>query len=864
LWRQAFEVLDRALELAPGERAAYVEHVCRDDPAVGAAAAGLLAAADLPTFLEAPAAAFAAPLLGDPAPQPDTDPSGSQIGAYRIVREIGRGGMGAVYLAERADKQYEKRVALKLLPRWSAGNERLIRRFVEERQILAALDHPDIARLFDGGVTPDGLPWFAMEYVEGVPIDRYCDERRLPIERRLDLFSRVCAAVQYAHRNLVVHRDLKPANILVADDGRVKLLDFGIAKLLGSDAVETSASLTMTGEQMMTPRYASPEQVRGDPISTASDVYALGVLLCELLTGRYPYRLTTREPHELARAILEQEPERPSAAVLRPCGANDFTDSGSTPERVAFARGVAPAKLARGLRGDLDTIVGAAMQKEPARRYGSAEQLEADVRRHLAGLPLAARPEGRVSRGSKFVRRHRIGAAITAGVALLVVAFAVVTAVQSLRIRDQAARIAIERDRAEQVSGFLAGLFQTSDPYAGAGANRTARELLDSGAARIDRELVTQPGARAQMMYEMGRAYFGLGLRDRARRFLEVSLAIRRRAYPEAQADIARTLDFLGLVLLDQGQLDGAERAYREALALRRQVAGPGDRDVARSLNSLAATLRAAGRFRAADSVSREAVALVEARTGNNRLDLAESLEGLAHAVRQRGDFAAAESLYARVLTLRRQQLPPQHPQIVSSVVNLAAALGDVGRVSVADSLFQYGLSLERRLLGGDHPDVAADEAEYACLLHRLHRNREAESLYRHALTVVRQRLPTVHPLAASILVGIGELLLDEGAPERAEPPLREALGIRVAALPPRHPHIAEVEQLLGAAALALGRYHDANRYLLWRNTDIDAAYGERDPRTRAVFQRLVALYDAAGQPAQAAKYRARLEATRP
>jgi hypothetical protein len=262
LWRQVFDVLDRALELAPVERAAYIEHACSGDTALGAAAAALLAGAESATFLEAPAAEFAAPFLDDVPADIDHAASGSQVGAYRIVREIGRGGMGTVYLAERADNQYQKRVALKLLPRWSAGNERLIRRFVEERQILARLEHPDIARLFDGGVTPHGLPWFAMEYVEGVPIDRYCDERRLSIEQRLELFCRVCAAVQYAHRNLVVHRDLKPANIVVADDGRVKLLDFGIAKLLASDAVDASASLTMTGEHMMTPRYASPDTWR--------------------------------------------------------------------------------------------------------------------------------------------------------------------------------------------------------------------------------------------------------------------------------------------------------------------------------------------------------------------------------------------------------------------------------------------------------------------------------------------------------------------------------------------------------------------------------------------------------------------------
>ena len=787
---------------------------------------------------------FAAPMLADLPAELDASASGTPIGPYRILREIGHGGMGTVYLAERADHQYEKTVALKLLRGWSAANEHLVRRFLEERQILAALDHPDIARLLDGGVTPDGLPWFAMEYVDGVPLDRYCDERRLSIESRLELFCRVCAAVQYAHRNLVVHRDLKPANILVTAEGGVKLLDFGIAKLLGTDATDVSASLTVTGERVMTLQYASPEQIRGDPITTASDVHALGVLLYEVLTGRYPYRLTTREPHDVARAILEEEPERPSVAVLR---------MGETSEGRAAAGEIAPAKLARRLRGDLDTIVATALQKDPGRRYASAEQLGADVRRHLDGLPVTARPDSGFYRARKFVRRHRVGVAIATGVALVVVGFTVVTAVQAVRIRGQAARIAVERDRAEEVSRFLAGLFQTADPFAGAGAGFTAREMLDSGAARIDRELAGQPATRAQMMLEMGRAYFGLGARDRARRFGEVSLAIQRRVSPAAPLEIAQTLDFLGLVRVEQGELDGAERAYREALTLRRQLLGPGHRDVARTLNGLAGVLRAEGRFGAADSVSREAVALDGA-------PLAESLEGLAHAVRERGDFAAAESLYARVLVLRRQELPEAHPQIASSIINLAASLGDAGKPVDADSLFRNGLEAKRRLLGDEHPDIAADEAQYARLLHQRESDQPAEALYRHALTIARRRFPEVHPVTATIQLGLGELLLDRGAADRAEPLIREALAMRRTTMPPGHPAVSEAEQTMGAVIMARGRYVEAERYLLASRDGLRAAYGDADPRVRAALTRVVELYEASGQPARATTLRAELE----
>jgi serine/threonine-protein kinase len=842
-WRQVFAVLDQALDLPAEGRESLVRRACEGDAALAAEVARLLAQADRASVLDTPAVEFAAPFLHDLPPEADASVSGARIGAYRILRELAHGGMGTVYLAERADEQYHQTVALKVLRGWNAESDRSVRRFLEERQILASLEHPDIARLLDGGVTADGLPWFVMEYVEGIPIDRYCDTRRLNIDERLELFCRVCAAVQHAHRNLIVHRDLKPANILVTAVGGVKLLDFGIAKLLVADGAADARTATV--ERLMTPLYASPEQVRGEAISTATDVYALGVLLNDLLTGRDPYLLTTREPSEIVRAILEREPQPPSAAVLL---GDEVADR-------AQARGSVVARLVRRLRGDLDTIVLTALQKEAGRRYGTAEQLEADVRRHLAGLPVTARPDSRLYRAQKFVRRNRIGVGLAAGVALLVLAFAVVTAVQSVRIRAQADRIAVERDRAEQVSTYLAGLFQTSDPFAGGGARLTARQILDSGATRIDRELASQPEARAQMLFEMGRAYFGLGVRDRARRFVETSLAIRRRTSSEPQIVVAQTLDFLGTVLVLQGELDDAERAYRDALAQRRQLQGSRHPDVARSLNGLAGVLRSRARFREADSVSREAVTLDEARSDEHRLDLAQSLDGQARALWELADFAAAAQLYSRALMLRRQVLPDGHLEVAGSVVRLAMALGDAGQTAGADSLFRDGLAARRRALGGDHPDVIADEAEYARLLHRLRRDGEAERLYLRALSIARQRLPASHPLVATVLMGLGELRLDAGAPRAAEPLFREALAVRQAALSQHHPGSADAEQLVGAAALALGRYAEADLYLHSRLELLRATYGDRHPRMQAVFRRLVALHEAAGEPDRAAEF---------
>jgi serine/threonine-protein kinase len=703
-WRRVLDLVDQALEREPADRAGFVAQCSADDPALGAEVAALLAGAEATPVLDTPAAALAAPLFDEPVALPDpTDPR-ARFGPYRILRELGRGGMGAVYLAERSDEQYQKLVALKLLPAWSAGDDRRVQRFLDERQILAALDHPDIARLLDGGVTADGLPWFAMEYVEGMPADRYCDEHHLSVEDRLELFCRVCAAVQYAHRNLVVHRDLKPANILVTTEGRVKLLDFGIAKLLGSERDAGAPALTITGERLLTPMYASPEQIRGEPISTATDVYALGVLLHVLLTGTSPYRVSAGQQHEVIHAVLAQEPEPPSVAILRT-------------ERVADRNA---AKLARRLRGDLDTIVLKAMEKDPARRYGTAEQLEGDVRNHLAGLPLAARPASRLYHARKFLRRHRVGAAVTAAIMLLVVGFSVVTAVQSARIRAQTERIALERDRAEEVIKYLSNVFHTAVPSPREGRGVTAREVLDSSATRVEGDLSAQPEARARVMLEMGRAYHDLGINDRARHFLEASIALQRGSLPAGQRELAQTLALLGAVLLEQRDPDGAKRAYDEALALQRGLSGDRQGDVARTLNGVAAVHRAQGRLRDAESAAREALAIDRARRGDHAADVAQSLRGLGQVLLDGGDYAGAETLYRQALSLLRRQGADEDVEVAGTILDLAAALKGQGRNAAADSLLRQGLALYRRLAPAAGAATPVDPARLRRLVPRV------------------------------------------------------------------------------------------------------------------------------------------------
>ncbi|HSS52911.1 MAG TPA: serine/threonine-protein kinase, partial [Thermoanaerobaculia bacterium] len=516
-WGEVKSVLDGALEMRPGERAAFVAAACGEDSELRQEVESLLE-------FEAGSAGFIEePLFGRFA-ELEGLAEGQRVGPYQVVREIGRGGMGAVYLAVRADEEFDQRVALKLVGTGSAAE--IVRRFRAERQILAHLDHPNIAKLLDGGTAEDGRPYFVMEYVEGRPIDEVAGS--LPLRERLALFREVCAAVHFAHQNLVVHRDLKPANVLVTADGVPKLLDFGIAKLL--DPGRTDPALSELGLRPMTLQYASPEQVGGTPVTTASDVYALGVLFHVLLTGRSPYPVAANDRKALERAITQGETVRPSQAVER-------------------------REDARRLAGDLDTIVLRAMDLKPERRYASAEQLAADVQRYLDGLPVLARKDTAGYRLGKFVRRHKLGVAAAAAVLLLILGFSVTV---TLLLRKAQG----ERDRAEAVSDFLSDLFERADPSQSRGEAIIAREVLDRGRQKIAGELQKAPEMRAALMQTMGRVYRSLGVYDQARPLLEESLRLRRQTRGTDPLDVAASELNLALAL----QEDSKRRAEAEVL----------------------------------------------------------------------------------------------------------------------------------------------------------------------------------------------------------------------------------------------------------------------------------------------------------
>jgi eukaryotic-like serine/threonine-protein kinase len=771
-WSRVEAILDEVLELAPAERAAALDRACGANAELRARLDALIAAdAGAAEFLAEPAMEYAAGLVQAAAsqePAADAENPGDRIGPYRLIREIGHGGMGRVFLADRADGQFEQQVALKLVRFGRSGGE-ILQRFLRERQILARLQHPNIARLLDGGVTADGRPYFAMEYVSGEPITAYCDARTLDIRKRLTLFTAVCDAVQYAHQNLVVHRDLKPSNTLVTPERQVKLLDFGIAKVLHEtedyDGVE--ATLTRLGSGPMTPEYAAPEQIRGEPVTTATDVYALGAVAYELLTGRGPHRLSKLTAAEVERAV-ERDVERPSSVVTR---GKQTPDGDVTPQVIARARGTDVRRLRRDLTGDLDTIVMRALQKEPSRRYASAGAFVDDIRRYQIGLPIAARRDSVRYRTGKFVRRHALVVTATGLVLASLVAGLIGTAWQARVASREAAK-------AREVSRFLSSLFEVADPARTNAADITARELLDRGASRLETELAHQPDLQADMLLLLGRIYRELGAYDRAQPLLERSLTLHSSTVGRDTDEMADTMSELARLWLDKGRPEDAERLQREVLALRRGLRGRDHPDVGKTLRDLAAVLTSRGKHDEAERLQREALALHEARFGTEHAEISNDLEGLQSILRARGQIDTAIGIARRALEMRMKLLGPDHLDTATAMNNLAILLYEKWELPEAERLYRQVLDFDLRRLGEVHPNTATVKNNLAFVLRDRGQYDEAERLYRSALDLDRRLFGEEHPYVATVLNNLATLLAIKNSYQESERLFRESLAM--------------------------------------------------------------------------------------
>ncbi|HEX4809882.1 MAG TPA: serine/threonine-protein kinase [Bryobacteraceae bacterium] len=887
-WKRLETLFYAASELDEQKRGEFLDQACGQDAQLRAEVESLLFSSKQTLgLLQEPVLAAAQEIAAavQEIPGPSYGP-GMRIGNYELLRLLGEGGMGKVYLATRADDSYQQKVAIKLVAMVFGPDPGAVRRFRSERQILANLNHPNIARLLDGGVTGDGVPYLVMEYVDGITVAEYCRRNKLLINDRLRLFRKICSAIEYAHNNLVVHRDIKPGNILVTAEGVPKLLDFGIAKLLDAEAPEPLAQ-THTTERLLTPEYAAPEQIRGEAVTTATDVYAMGVLLYELLAGKRPLDLSGVSPFEIARAICERVPTSPSAA----CRVNPG----------------AAAPDAKKLKGDLDNVVLMAMRKEPSRRYASVAEFSSDVQAYLDGYPVRARSDNWTYRSMKFVRRHKTGVSAAMIALLALIAFSVAMAVQ-VRRADR------ERLLAERESQFLAGMFQASTPEEARGKQVTARDLLDRGAQRIDRELASEPGIRASLLATIGGAYRNLGLYDLAQQVAQKSFAIDRTQddtlelmaelerdkglYAKAEPLLRQLVDrrtrslgpnallvagaigelgeclyweakddeaiailrkalaiyqkigpdagpevrvYLALALERKGGFLEAAKLLQDSVDISRRTKGADSPEYANALHNLASELIDMGNLREAEVKLREAVAIRRKVLGNNHPDLVYSLNNLGYVLIEEGKSAEAEPILRDAIDVTLKDLGPNHPRLAGSFSNMARVLQAKG--AFEESAQYFDRAAEAAKAGGasltwpmaqivsNQGMLAFDQRDYAT----------AERGARQAMEMRRKLGGEKTPAFANSLIELAEDRVFQGDATRAEALLRQALAVRKKTYWPGHPAIVAAEVRLGEDLLAIGKpaeaeslfqqasaaaHHSAFPWLPWQIGEADSAYG--------------------------------------
>jgi serine/threonine-protein kinase len=889
-WDRLEAVFFEALAMPPEERSAFLDRACEGDP-------------DLRVEVEAVIASHLAMDEDDAAAVAPESRVGTRIGAYRLDALIGRGGMGEVYRARRADDEYEREVAVKIV-RSGLPPFEMVRRFRQERQILAKLEHANVATLLDGGVTTEGQPYLVMQYVRGAPLTEYADSHRLSVPERLRLFVTVCRAVQYAHSNFVVHRDLKPSNIMVTDDGQVRLLDFGIAKLL--DPEGTGGALPTESLLLLTPEHAAPEQFLGQPITTATDVYQLGVLLFELLTGARPFQASTSV--ELSRAICEQEPTRPSAALGRSVVGG--TEAGDTVGEAdaARARATTPEGLRKRLRGDLDRIALMALRKDPARRYGSAAELADDIERHLEGFPVRARPESFGYVAGRFLRRHRVGVAASAALAASLVALAVLSLRFAATTSAQAAEIAAERDVAVEVSNFLESLFEASDPFATGAARRDTlriRAFLQEGTRKVKEGLTDQPLVQARLFAVLGKAWHNLGRLEEATPLLEEAVAIRTREIgplsPDvgaSQADLAllliaqgkydradtllrssltifntdslayarplaSTYGALGNVLQERGRFPEAEDAYRHAMSVSEKDSTLGADKRVEHLSNLATALIRQAKLEEAEPLLRTAADLSRAQLGTDHPTTATMLNNLGYLLRDANKLDDAEAALRESLRIRRARFESPHPAIASSINNVADILLVRGDAAGAEPLFRESLDMRRALYGDRHPAVGNAWINLAATIQAMEgRQDEAVKYYDEARSVLVGSLGPDHPLLGAVDGNLGRLYHSTERHDTALHHFRAALAVRRKAYDAKHPLVLGNLSDLGQCLLDLQRYGEAETAL---KEAFDGLEPQREKQGRLfdpVLVRLGRLYRAMGRESEATKYESMRAAT--
>ena len=820
-WARIETVFHAASDQPPERRERFLEEACAGDEDLRIQVARLLREHDEdPGFLEEPIAR-----VGDLSA---TEGEERYIGPYRLNRLIGRGGMGEVYLATQEGDDFRRSVAVKVSRR-GMDTEGVLRRFRLERRILASLQHPNIARLLDGGATDDGRPYVVMEYVDGVPLDRYADQNMLDVRARIDLFLLVCDAVQHAHQNLVVHRDLKPTNILVTRAGVPKLLDFGISKVMDPEAFGEGA--TVAGTRVLTPEYASPEQLLGKMVTAASDVFALGILLFEILTGHHPTAPPGFSMESLARAAAdESEVSRPSTVVLQVRTRSRGPETETiTPESVGMRRGIEPRRLRRLLQGDLDNIVMKALRKDPERRYATVSGLADDLRRYLDGEPVRARADTFSYRAGKFIRKHRVSLGAAAAVFLSLVG-ATAYSVRQSRL------VAVERDQALEVESFLLEMFGSAAPDAQAGDPVTARQLLDRQVEALE-GYASDAELQARMTRVLAEAYDRLGLYSEAAELAGRALELRRSIHPPGHPEIAKSLGLMGWILHEAGDSERGEELLAEALPYFRAVDEPGG--LSRALNDLGVIREAAGDYAGADSLYEEALELRRGGTAAGVRAWAITASNLSVVRYRQADYPAAVAMAEEALGAMREALGADHQRSVIIQSNLAAMRQAMGDAKGAAAEYEDLIERQTRLQGGDHPVTLRLVSALGASLYRLGRYDRAEAMFRRAVEGQRVNLGDDHADVAQLRSRLAQVLTRQGRPDEAVAILEESVGVLRARYGSTHQRVAEALESLADAVGGAGDPRRAEALQREALASIDGALGRDHPSSALVRARL-------------------------
>ncbi len=837
-----FTIVQKVLSLEPHERERYIQEECGNDTALKTEVYEMLKTIDdSESFWEEWHRwneRQAEHILSNTGTE-NRDSIGEMIGPWRLLKQLGEGGMGIVYLAERADGNYRQRVALKLLRQVYQLKEfqsRSVLRFQQERQILAQLDHPNIARLYDGGYTGDGLPWLAMEYVDGIPVTEWCRIRNSSVKERLQLFVKICEAIRYAHRNLIVHRDLKPENILVTHDGRIKILDFGIAKLLDDDISISQRALTQTGLRALSLTHAAPEQIAGESITTATDVYALGLLLYELITGVYPFKLDGLNVRQIERIMREEEPDKPGTVRNIEVTIPD----------------------AHEIRGDLDAITMKALRKEPEQRYENAGTMLDDIIRHQRNLPIEARHDTITYRFGKFIRRHSKPLAATFLFFVGVVALTVYYTWQLSNERDIAQREAV---RAEQVSTFLTDLFKASHPAEARGENLTALDLMERGTQRIE-ELADQPEVQANMMHIIGHVYRNLGDLEQALPMLQQALELKESIYDPSNPEIAESHFQLGILLHDMGDFRGATPHFEKAVEIYRMNPDHLSPEYAASLENMSGVYDARGNYQYAEELHRESLRIRLSLFGPDNAQIARNHFGIGFLRYRQGDLDGAINEFRKALAIIRSHEMEDTPFGGQVLRELGNRLIDVGAFGEADDLLNEVLQIDLRIHGMNHMDTGLTLRALAALNYNRGDYPAADSLYDEAIDILQKAIGYQNPLVGIVMQDQGDLYIQTGDYIKAEKVLRESLTIFENAARVSPLRIITARQKLGATLVKLQQFEEAEELLLESlATASEMAAGNEDNEQLVVrsLEELVVLYIEWGRLEQSEQYRAQL-----